>query len=91
MLIDFGISRKENYTLHTLKTTGTGQITMGTLRWMAYEHATAIGDLSDNDTDQNTPLIITHTPETDMWAFGMVVFVRISLVFFSGVFFKLAK
>ena len=66
LICDFGISRKLDYTLVSLKTTpasGSSEPTRGTLVIMAPE-------LLDPNRPQTR-----YTYETDVWAFGMTIYV----------------
>ena len=73
MLIDFGGSRRHNYTLQDLKTNIGDTRSKVTFRWIAYELLEPI-DFSGIESDISYE--ISHTKKTDMWAYGMVVFVR---------------
>lgn len=66
MLTDFGQSRAWNYTLTMMKTT-TYERGKGTANWAAYELVQFVQD------PKNT--IVVCTGESDMWAYGMVLFV----------------
>lgn len=71
MLTDFGLSRAMNYSISALKTTAYGDL-KGTTRWMAYE----LLNFYDGDS---TDLQVVATKESDMWAFGMVIYVSLIL------------
>ena len=62
MLADFGISRIMTATCSTTTTSA-----KGSTRWMAIELCPS--HLEEDDSEGN------HTKETDIWAFGMVVYV----------------
>lgn len=65
MLADFGQSRALNYTQQVLVTTS-HETLKGTAHWIAYE----LLDFLDEDSAE-----IACTKESDMWAYGMVVYV----------------
>ena len=67
MLTDFGLSRELQYSITALRSSAYGTM-KGTIPWMAYELL----------EDDNFNFICTEA--TDMWAFGMVVYVRPFLV-----------
>lgn len=69
MLTDFGLSRAEIYSLINLRTT-MYNVPKGTAPFMAYELLEFIG--SDGTVE------IKCTKATDMWAFGMLVYVRLA-------------
>lgn len=68
MLSDFGQARTEKYTRPDLFKTTSFQREKGTLNWIAPEIATFI-DKADN------PLELKCTEESDVWSYGMVVYV----------------
>ncbi|TDL15424.1 kinase-like protein, partial [Rickenella mellea] len=76
LLTDFGISRTLVVT-HIL--TGLSNL-MGSVRWMATELLNPNGrSLDDSDAEDRTLMTefaVAQTKETDIWAFGMVVYVR---------------
>lgn len=72
MLADFGQSRALYYTQEMLKTSAHESL-KGSAHWMAYELVAFI-DTAD--------VQIICTKESDMWAFGMVIYVGSSLYFF---------
>ena len=80
MITDFGSARMTSYTRAFLQTT-TGNTRLSTLRWEAYEiiiqdyHA-ELADTEGLDEDEDTGG--HHTKESDMWSFGMVIYVRMS-------------
>lgn len=65
MLTDFGQSRVSNYSMSALKTTAYDNV-KGTAHWMAYE---LLGFIDSADSQ------VICTKESDMWAFGMVIYV----------------
>ena len=65
MLADFGHSRALSYVNNALKTSSSGRI-KGTYHWMSYELAEVI---------QNPDKEIICTKASDMWAYGMVLYV----------------
>lgn len=65
MLTDFGQSRASNYSMSALQTTAYDNL-KGTAHWMAYE----LLDFLDRMDSQ-----VVCTKESDMWAFGMVIYV----------------
>lgn len=65
-LTDFGQSRASTFN-SLLKTTSNDRL-KGTSHWIAYE----LLDFMDADNDE-----VRCTAESDMWAFGMVIYVRI--------------
>ena len=69
MLADFGLSTLQLVTAEGIKTAHQSKI-QGTLRWMAYELAVAYS--SDGCS-------IGCTKESDMWSYGMVLYVCIRL------------
>ena len=74
-LADFGQSRSfdSDYPEPCLKTT-TYNRTKGTCRWLAYELAATI--MSNEDDDD---MILVYTKESDVWAFGMVLYVSYNI------------
>ena len=72
-LIDFGASRKTEYSLANLMTTP-GLKRGGTIRYVAYE---LLAFFDDEDIDDGPEKDVRCTPESDMWAFGMVIYVSI--------------
>jgi serine/threonine protein kinase len=75
-LTDFGVSR---LLLNTATMTGTSNL-KGSIRWMAPELVHV--EIDDGDDGDSKPSGNTenrhefHTKATDVWAFGMVVYVR---------------
>ena len=86
VICDFGLSRMLSYSQTILASTSYKN-TRGSIRWMAYELLQTSSDLLEAkievsspegndtrqvaDTEQNR-----HTKASDMWAFGMVTYVR---------------
>lgn len=66
MLADFGVSRALIYTNADLQTSSYGRL-KGTCRWMAYEILEVVED---------TRKEIVCTKASDIWAYGMVIYVR---------------
>lgn len=66
MLTDFGQSRASNYSQPGLRTSAY-DLMKGTANWMAYELLAFFDDMTSGE--------VICTKETDMWAFGMVVYV----------------
>lgn len=78
MLTDFGISRATIYSHEIFNNIEEGSSPKGTINWMAYELLEFIeGEMEDETTATCASLC---TKETDMWSFGMVVYVRPSLL-----------
>lgn len=69
MLADFGHSRSLNYSNIGLITSSYGRL-KGTTHWIAYELLEALEDPSKT---------IVCTEASDMWAYGMVLYVRLSM------------
>ena len=72
-LIDFGASRKTEYTLQNLMSSP-GIRRGTTIRYVAYE---LLSFFDDEDIDDAAEKDVRCTPESDMWSFGMVVYVSI--------------
>jgi len=74
LLADFGISRIMHLTTESA-TTNTSTGVMGTTRWMAIElfrlNPDETGETETGETETRM-----HTKQTDVWAFGMVIYVR---------------
>lgn len=66
-LTDFGLSRILDYTWTSALRSSSHSSPRGTTRWMTYE---LVEDGSDSDC----------TKESDMWAFGMVIYVSLMMV-----------
>ena len=66
MLADFGLSRALTYSNVDLKTSSYGKL-KGSYQWMAYELLAFI----DGDDQE-----ILCTKASDIWAYGMVLYVR---------------
>lgn len=64
MLIDFGQSRASNYSMSALQTTAYDNA-KGTSHWMAYELVGFLDGVAQ----------VICTKESDIWAFGMVIYV----------------
>ena len=64
MITDFGLSRMLSYSQTIMATTEHGSV-KGTVRWMAFE-------LFGLDDDH-----VEHTKASDMWAYGMIIYVGI--------------
>ena len=72
MLSDFGHSRALNYTRSFLKTS-THDTVKGSAHWIAYE----LLEFLENDDAE-----VVCTKASDIWAFGMVVYVRTTTINF---------
>lgn len=70
LIMDFGIS-------HLLQSTATVETattsTKGSIRWMAIELFKGPGQDVD-ETEENDGTV--HTTQSDVWAFGMTIYVR---------------
>ena len=62
MITDFGLSRMLSYSQTIMASTEHGSVN-GTIRWMAFE-------LFGLDNDH-----VEHTKASDMWAYGMIIYV----------------
>ena len=69
-LSDFGQSRASNYSIVSLKTTSYDKV-KGTSHWLSYE---LLEFLDNSDSD------VICTRESDMWAFGMVLYVSFEIL-----------
>lgn len=71
LIMDFGIS-------HLLQSTATMETattsTKGSIRWMAIELFNGSGQGAD-ETDESDSTV--HTTQSDVWAFGMTIYVRV--------------
>lgn len=65
MLADFGLSHAVKYSISDMKTSSYSRL-KGTCNWMAYELAKVV---------KNPTIEIEYTAASDMWAFGMVLYV----------------
>lgn len=72
MLTDFGISRASIYSFEPFKTSRYSE-PKGTFPWMAYE-LLEFFECSMNPKACQAKIICTKA--SDMWAFGMVIYVR---------------
>lgn len=80
-LIDFGASRKTEYTLANLMSTPSLTRKGGTIRYVAYELLAFFDDEDIDDGPENLT-DVKCTPESDMWALGMVVYVSTQIKVF---------
>lgn len=72
MLTDFGISRASFYTSEMFRTSHYYGV-KGTSAWMAYELLEFLECSKENSAACYAPFKCTK--ESDMWAFGMVIYV----------------
>lgn len=82
MITDFGLSRMMSCKPARLNTTPNDvALGGGSIRWMAYEFLKP----APNSIGENMLLgeehgsVVRHTKETDMWAFGMVIYASLFL------------
>lgn len=73
MITDFGQSRMMSYKPACL-VTNPNDPSGGSTRWMAYEFLDP-SVVSFDGFDELGADVVRHTKETDMWAFGMVIYV----------------
>lgn len=86
-ITDFGLSRMTSYS-QTILATSSHNTIRGSARWMAYELLTQEtgtedssqscllkGPESPGPTSYTESSIVTHTKASDIWAFGMVIYV----------------
>ena len=80
MLTDFGLSRAAVYSQSLFEEKRSTCGFIGTTAWTAYEILKALDDVDDSSDDEGLDVEIKPTCESDMWSFGMVVFVSPSIM-----------
>lgn len=76
-LIDFGTARKTEYSVRVLITRPNNNSRKGTARYTAYELLSFCDPSDENAEDDDTESEVKCSPESDMWSFGMVIYVSI--------------